>query len=78
MLIKVDSLLCPSCDEEEETLLHIIHSSLKAKKLQNKLREYFSQIINIPRSTSQSFIIRMLNNNQHSVLLNHLLQCQKH
>ena len=32
---KVDSPLCSYCIEEEETALHLIHSSLKTKQLWN-------------------------------------------
>ena len=70
---KVDFRLCSYCNEEEETLFHLFHSCLKAKKLWNKLREYFSQFINIPHSTSQSSIVGIFDNIQHSGLINHLL-----
>ena len=39
----------------------------------DKLRQYLSQFINIPGSTPQSSIVLILDNNQHSVLINHLL-----
>ena len=72
---KVDSLFCSYCNEEEETPLHLFHSSLKTKQLWNKLRQYFSQSVNIPHSTPQSSIvvINIFDNKQHSVLINHLL-----
>ena len=70
---KVDSPLCSYCNEEEETLLHLFHSCLKTKQLWNKLRQYFSQFINIPHSTPQSSILGIFDNNQHSELINHLL-----
>ena len=70
---KVDSRLCSYCNEEEETLLHLFHSCFKAKKLWNKLRQYFSQFINISHSTSQSSILGIFDNIQHSGLINHLL-----
>ena len=70
---KVDSPLCSYCNEEEETLLHLFHSCLKTKQLWNRLRQYFSQFINIPLSTPQSSILGIFDNNQHSELINHLL-----
>ena len=69
---KVDSPLCSYCNEEEEILFHLFHSCLKTKLL-NKLRQYFSQFINIPDSTPQSSILGIFDNNQHSELINHLL-----
>ena len=47
---KVDSPLCSYCDEEEETPLHLFHSYLKTKQLWEKLRQCFSQSINISHS----------------------------
>ena len=73
---KVDSPLCSHCNKEE-TLLHLFHSCLKTKQLWNKLRQYFSQFINIPHSTPQSSTVVIFNNNQHSVLINHLLLITK-
>ena len=70
---KVDSPLCSYCNEEEETPLHLFHSCLKTKQLWNRLRQYFSQFINIPLSTPQSSILGIFDNNQHSELINHLL-----
>ena len=70
---KVDSPLCSYCNEEEETLLHLFHSCLKTKQLWDKLRQYFSQVIDIPHSTPQSSILEIFDNNQHSELINHLL-----
>ena len=70
---KVDFPLCSYCNEEEETPLHLFHSWLKTKQLWNKLRQYFSQFINIPHSTPQSSILGIFDNNQHSELINHLL-----
>ena len=70
---KVDSPLCSYCNEEEETPLHLLHSCLKTKQIWNKLRQYFSQFINIPHSTPQSSILGIFDNNQHSELINHLL-----
>ena len=65
---KVDSPLCSYCNKEE-TLLHLFHSCLKTKQLWNKLRQYFS--------TPQSSIVAIFNNNQHPVLINHLLLIPK-
>ena len=59
---KVDSPLCSYCNEEEETPLHLFHSCLKTKQLWNKLRQYFSQFINIPHSTPQSSILGVFDN----------------
>ena len=70
---KVDSPFCSYCNEEEETPLHLFHSCLKTKQLWNRLRQYFSQFINIPLSTPQSSILGIFDNNQHSELINHLL-----
>ena len=70
---KVDSPLCSYCNEEEETLLQLFNSCLKTKQLWNKLREYFSQFINTPHSTLQSSIVGIFDNNQHSMLMNHLI-----
>ena len=70
---KVDSPLCSYCNEEEETPLPLFHSCLKSKQLWNKLRQYFSQFINIPHPTPQSSILGIFDNNQHSELINHLL-----
>ena len=39
----------------------------------DKLRQYFSQFINIPYSTLQSSILGIFDNNQHSELINNLL-----
>ena len=69
---KVDSRLCSYCNEEQETPLHLFHSCLKTKQIWNKLGQYFSQFINIPHSAPQSSI-GIFDNNQHSVLINHLL-----
>ena len=66
-------LLCSYCNEEEETPLNLFHSCLKTKQLWNKLRQYFSQFINIPQSTPQSSILEIFNNSQHSELINQLL-----
>ena len=60
---KVDSPLCSYCNEEEETLHHLLHSCLKTKQLWNKLRQYFAQFINIPHSTPQSSILGISDNN---------------
>ena len=65
--------LCSHWNEEGETLLHFFHSCLKAKHLWNKFRQYLSQFINISHSTPQSFIVIIFDNNQHSLLINHLL-----
>ena len=70
---KVDSRLCSYCNEEEETLLHLFHSCLKTKQLWNKLRQYFSQFINIPHSAPQSSILEIFDNIQQSGLINHVL-----
>ena len=69
---KVDSPLFSYCNEEEETPLHLFHSCLKTKQLQNKLRQYFSQFIDIQNSTPQGSI-GIFDNNQHSELINYLL-----
>ena len=74
---KVDSPLCSNCNEEEETLPHLFHSCLKTKQLWTKLRQYFSQFINIPHFTPQSSILGIFDNNQHSELINHLLLISK-
>ena len=68
---KVDSPLGLYCNEE--TPLHLFHSCLKTKKLLNKLRQCFSQFINIPHSIPHSSILGIFDNNQHSELTNHLL-----
>ena len=68
----VDSPLCSYYNEEEETLLHLFYSCLKTKQLWNKLRQYFSQFINIPHSTPRSFILGIFDI-QHSGLINNLL-----
>ena len=71
---KVDSTLCLYCnEEEEENLLYLLHFCLNVKYLWNKLRQYFSQFINIPHSTPQSSILGISDNNQHSELINRLL-----
>ena len=70
---KVDSPLCSYCNEEEETPQHLFHSCLKTNQLWNKLRQYFSQFTNIQHSTPQSSIVEIFENNQHSMLINHLL-----
>ena len=70
---KVDSPLFSYCNEEEETPLNLFHFCLKTKQLWNKLKQYFSQFINIPHSTPQSSILRIFDNNQYSELINHLL-----
>ena len=70
---KVDPPLFTYCNEEEETPLHLFHSCLKTKQLWNKLRQYFSQFINIPHSTPQSFILGIFDNYPPSELINHLL-----
>ena len=70
---KVDSPLCSYCNEEEETPIHLFHSCLKTKRLWNKLRQYFSQFINIPHSAPKSSILEVFDKNQHSELINHLL-----
>ena len=66
---KVDSPLFSYCNEEEETPLHLFHSCLKTKQLWNKLRQYFSQFIDIQNSTPQGSI-GIFDNNQHSELIN--------
>ena len=63
---RVDSPLCSNCNEEEETPIHLFHSCLKTKRLWNKLRQYFSQFINIPHSAPKSSILEIFDNNQHS------------
>ena len=73
---KVDFPLCSYFNEEEETPLYLFHSCLKTKQLWNKLRQYFSQFINIPHFTPQSCILGIFDNNQHSEILD--LQRQKH
>ena len=70
---KVDSSLCRYCNEERETLLRLFYSCLKTKQLWSKLRQYLSQFINIPHSTPQISIVKIFENNQHSILINHLL-----
>ena len=70
---KVDFPFCSYRKEEEETLLHLFHSCLKTKQVWNKLRQYFSQFINIPDSTPQSSILGIVDNNQHSELKNYRL-----
>ena len=69
---KVDSLLCSYCHEEEETPFHLFHSCLKTKQYGN-IRQYLSQFINIPHSTSQSSTVGIFDNNQHLMLINELL-----
>ena len=69
---KVGSPLCSYCNEEE-TLLHLFYSCLITKQIWNKLRQYFSQFINIPHSTPHSSILGIFDNKQHSQLINHLL-----
>ena len=61
------------CNKEEETPLYLFHSCFKTKQIWNKLRQYFSQFINIPHSTRQSSILGIFDNNQHSELINHVL-----
>ena len=73
MFQKVDSRLCLYCNEEEKMPLHLFYSCLKTKQLWNKLRQYLSQFINIPHSTPQISIVEIFENNQHSILINHLL-----
>ena len=76
MLFRFKKIHSPPCsyrNEEQETPLHLFHSCLKTKKLWNKLRQYFSKFINIPRSTPQSSILGIFDNNQHSESINHLL-----
>ena len=74
---RVDSPLCSYCKEEEGPRLHLFHSCLKTKQLWNKLRQYFSQFINIPLPTPQSSILETFDNNQYSELINHLLLISK-
>ena len=69
---KNDSLFCSYCNEQKETPLHLFHSCLKIKQLWNKLRQYLTQFINIPHSILQSAIVGIFDNNQHSMLINHL------
>ena len=70
---KVDYPLSSYCTEEEETPFHLFHSCLKTKQLWNKLKQYLSQFINNPPFTPQSFIVGIFDNNQHAMLINHLL-----
>ena len=73
---KVDSPLCSYCNEEEQKKNSAplsFYSCLKTKQLWNKLRQYFSQFINISQSTPQSSILGIFDNNQLSELINHLL-----
>ena len=51
---EVDWPLCSYCNEEEENPLHLLYSCLRTKQLWHKLRQYFSQIINISHSTPQN------------------------
>ena len=69
---KVDSPRYLYCNEEE-TPPHLFHSCLNTKQLWNKLRQYLSQFINIPNSNPESSIVEICDNNQHSMLINHLL-----
>ena len=73
MFQKVDSRLCLYCNEEEKMPLRLFYSCLKTKQLWNKLRQYLSQFIKIPHSTPQISIVEIFENNQHSILINHLL-----
>ena len=52
---KVDSPLCSYCIEEEKTVLHLIHSSLKTKQLWNLLRQNLSQLCKQPTLHSTEF-----------------------
>ena len=70
---KVDYPLSSYCNEEEETPFHLFHSCLKTKQLWNKLKQYLSQFINNLPFTPQSFIVGIFDNNQHAMLINHLL-----
>ena len=74
---KVDSPLFSHCNEERETLIHLFHSCLKTKQFWKKLRQHLSQFINIPHSAPQSSIVGIFQNNQHSVLMNHVLLIYK-
>ena len=74
---EADSPLCSFCNEEGKTPLLLFHSCLKIKQLWNKIRQYFSQFINIPYSTQQSSLLGLFDNNQHSELINHLLLISK-
>ena len=46
---------------------------LKDQAIWDKLRQYLSQFVNVPHSTSQSSIVGILDNNQHLMLINELL-----
>ena len=72
-LKKVDSPLFSYFNKEEETPLHLFHSCLKTKQLRNRLRQYFSQFINISHATPQSSLLRIFDTIQHSELINQIL-----
>ena len=74
---KIDSPLFSHCNEEQETPIHLFHSCLKTKQFWKKLRQHLSQFINIAQSAPHSSIVGIFQNNQHSVLMNHVLLIYK-
>ena len=67
----VDSPLRLYCNEEVETPL--ISFLFKKQTIMEQTQTIYSQFINIPHSTPQSSIVGIFDNNQHSMLIIHLL-----
>ena len=64
---------CSYCKLENETALHLFAECIIVQDFWNKLRVYFSDCIEIPAMMPQSAIFGYLDDNENSLLINHLL-----
>ena len=64
-----DTKLCSFCNQEDETVIHLLANCSKSKTLWNSLKEFFKDTINLSSLTPQSAIFGFLQTDQELFLI---------
>ena len=70
---KISCPLCSFCQSENETPIHLSHGCIKINLLWYKLKEFLKTKIDLPVNTTQSAMFGLLNYENNSNIINHLL-----
>ena len=74
----VSSPLCPFCNSENETPIHLFYSCNQTKSLWPKLQELVNSEILLPQNTPQSAFFGFPDNKENLEIINHLDFIFKH
>ena len=70
---KSGSPLCSLCNVKDENPYHLFYECSHTVSLQNQLRYFLSNSLNIPLLTPQSAIFGFINQKENFLIINHLL-----